>query len=430
MKYILSFRSSVLCSIAISLTLGSSAYGMNLKGDAAGNKADLQTGIEINDFAKKQIKLDGSTIGSPDLKCIEFPPTSDPFQEAVNNAAITAMARDPELVEVDNTLSKMRGKGQKSNEVARNFAHYLLNYRGVGPSSDGANALMERKIKASNTITTELKWEKAIDEKYVETVMACAELADALDRTNDADRQKALAAVTTKLDRLLGAEGALSVVTKFKALKNVMPVAPVTESTSSLGVSVERERIAALTESVMKNDEVVAEVAKKLSNFTVTDKTQAVTGLAQGVLGVAGLAPSFVGPAAQVLKTVLILSTGGSEENKLFKEVFLFKRLEVRTRTISNLATTAVRSHNLATLTNRPFLKAYSEAMMRQLGDDELVKDLLAGKYDDGKYLEEQTQKDSQELAVKLASEAQKEPVSQATAESIDKDKDPEQLTQ
>jgi hypothetical protein len=372
-----------------------------------GANKKLSTGIEITEFAKSSIKMDGKAIGSSQLKCIEFAPTQDPFQEAVANAAISAMERDSKLVEVDATLAKMRRKGQKANEVGRNFAHYLLNYRGVGPSSDGANALMERNIKSSNTLTTELIWEKAVDEKYVDTVTTCAELADALDRENTEEQEKALKIVTTKLNNLLGEEASGKLIAKFKALKNVLPLAT-SGGAGNIGVGVERERIAALTESVMKNDEIVAEVAQKLSKFTVTDRTQAITGAAQSVLGVAGLAPSLIGPAAQVLKTILILSTGGSEENKLFKEVFLFKRLEVRTRAIGSLASSAVRSHNMANLAKRPFLKAYSEAMMRQLADEQTVEGLLAGKYDDGKALEEKAQADALSLAGKLE-ESQKQ---------------------
>ncbi|MBP6747369.1 hypothetical protein KA344_19220, partial [bacterium] len=96
-------------------------------------------------------------------------------------------------------------------------------------------------------------------------------------------------------------------------------------------------------------------------------------------LGVAGLPPSFVGPAARIVKTAFILSTGASEENKLYKEVFLFKRLEVRSRTINHLATSSIRNYNIGTLTNRPFLAAYSKALMEQMADQATIAKIISG---------------------------------------------------
>jgi hypothetical protein len=271
------------------------------------------------------------------------------------------------------------GKLQNTKEISRNFVHYLVNYRGVGPSSAGANALMEKEINTSSKLSTELKWEKAIDEKYVEIVNACAEAADALDREALGEGSDSVTEVTNTLTDLVGKEEADKLIAKFRKLRSEMPDSIKAQSTKSFGISTERSQINALQEAVLKQDPILAEVAEKLSKYQVKKGTEVVSGVVQGALGVAGLAPSFVGPAAQIVKTAFILSTGGSEENKLYKEVFLFKRLEVRSRTINHLATSSIRNYNIGTLTNRPFLAAYSKALMEQMTDQATIAKIISG---------------------------------------------------
>lgn len=344
---------------------------------ASGEPSVTETTVDLKD---KKIESGISISTSSKLKCVEFAPSKDPFEEAINTAAIVAMERDPEVVEADSKLFKMQGSGQNAKEISKNFLHYLLNYRGVGPSSSGANALMERKINSSSTLAAELKWEKAVDEKYVSTVNACAELADALDREDAAERDQALADATANLNVLVGEEEAAKLVTKFKNLKATLP--NTIPNAGSLGVAAERARIRTLEEAVIKQDPILSTTTQKLAKYTVTTKTEVVTGAIQSALGVAGLAPSLIGPCAQLVKTAFILSTGGSEENKLYKEVFLFKRIEVRARTISQLSSTAVRSYHMACLTKRPLLAAYSQSLMSKMTDKDTVERIVSGNLD------------------------------------------------
>jgi len=353
-----------------------------VESQATTSEDNLKTGITVNKIISPNdaIKLGGQSIGSATLKCVEFAPATDPFEEAINSAAIVAMERDSELVEADNKLYTMQGKSQSAKEISRNFLHYLLNYRGVGPSSASANALMERTINTSSVLAAELKWEKSVDEKYVATVNAASELAEAMDLPEGSEMDSAVNDAKANLAELVGPDEANNLVAKFKALKKVLPKS--TPQLKNATVAKERASVRALEESIIKQDPILSEVAEKLNKYAVKKRTEVLTGAVQSALGVAGLAPSILGPCAQLAKTAFILSTGGSEENKLYKEVFLFKRIEVRTRTISQLSSTAVRSYNFACLTNRPFLAAYAQSLMNKMADKETVDKIVAGDID------------------------------------------------
>jgi len=339
----------------------------------------LNTGITVNKVVEGEKPAVAPSPGK--LKCLEFEHSDNPIQQAVYDTATLAMTRDPAVVAVDDQLFKMQslGKLQNTKEISRNFVHYLVNYRGVGPSSASANALMEKEINTSSKLSTELKWEKAIDEKYVDIVNACAEAADALDKEALGEGSASVTEATNTLTDLVGKEEADKLIAKFRKLRAEVPDTIKAQSTKSFGISTERSQINALQEAVLKQDPILAEVAEKLSKYQVKKGTEVVSGVVQGALGVAGLAPSFVGPAAQIVKTAFILSTGGSEENKLYKEVFLFKRLEIRSRTINHLATSSIRNYNIGTLTNRPFLAAYSKALMEQMTDQGTVAKIISG---------------------------------------------------
>ncbi|CAN5514348.1 hypothetical protein BH11CYA1_BH11CYA1_02570 [soil metagenome] len=341
----------------------------------------LNTGITVNKVVGSEKPPTPTADTAGKLKCLEFEHSDNPIQQAVYDTATLAMTRDPEVVAVDEQLFKMQslGKLQNTKEISRNFVHYLVNYRGVGPSSASANALMEKEINTSSKLSTELKWEKAIDEKYVDIVNACAEAADALDREASGEGVSSVNEANNTLTDLVGKAEADKLMAKFRKLRSEMPDTIKAQSPKSFGISTERSQINALQEAVLKQDPILAEVAEKLSKYQVKKGTEVVSGVVQGALGVAGLAPSFVGPAAQIVKTAFILSTGGSEENKLYKEVFLFKRLEVRSRTINHLATSSIRNYNIGTLTNRPFLAAYSKALMEQMTDQATIAKIIKG---------------------------------------------------
>jgi hypothetical protein len=122
----------------------------------------LNTGITVNkvvDGEKPKV-----TASPGKLKCLEFEHSDNPIQQAVYETATLAMTRDPAVVSVDEQLFKMQslGKLQNTKEISRNFVHYLVNYRGVGPSSAGANALMEKEINPALNFPLNLNGKKPL----------------------------------------------------------------------------------------------------------------------------------------------------------------------------------------------------------------------------------------------------------------------------
>jgi hypothetical protein len=85
------------------------------------------------------------------------------------------------------------------------------------------------------------------------------------------------------------------------------------------------------------------------------------------MLGAASMTPTFVGPAAKTALVAFVMATGGPEQCKLLKELYLDKRLESRWKVLNEEAHMAVENYQLAVLTKNPTLLCYSESIVGQM---------------------------------------------------------------
>ena len=79
------------------------------------------------------------------------------------------------------------------------------------------------------------------------------------------------------------------------------------------------------------------------------------------------MTPTFVGPAAKTALVAFVMATGGPEQCKLLKELYLDKRLESRCKALNEEAHLAVDNYQLALLTKNPVLLGYSESLVGQM---------------------------------------------------------------
>src|SRR5205085_1048957 len=87
-------------------------------------------------------------------------------------------------------------------------------------------------------------------------------------------------------------------------------------------------------------------------------------------LGAAALAPNVIGSGAQVGLMFFEMATGGPEDTKLLKELYLNKRFDSRFSTINEETHLALNNYQLAVLTHNPVLLAYSQYWLQQLAGD------------------------------------------------------------
>ena len=74
------------------------------------------------------------------------------------------------------------------------------------------------------------------------------------------------------------------------------------------------------------------------------------------------------------------MATGGPEQAKLLKELYLDKRFESRWKVLNEEAHLAVENYQVAILTHNPVLLAYSESVVSQMTSSETVNQVF-GRY-------------------------------------------------
>src|SRR5690606_13528977 len=104
-----------------------------------------------------------------------------------------------------------------------------------------------------------------------------------------------------------------------------------------------------------------------LHKYNKRSKAMMVTSsVVQTLLGAASLTPTFIGPAAKTALVTFIMATGGPEQAKLMKELYLDKRLESRWKVLNEETHLALDNYQLAILTRNPVLLGCSESVVGQ----------------------------------------------------------------
>ena len=118
----------------------------------------------------------------------------------------------------------------------------------------------------------------------------------------------------------------------------------------------------------LSKDPVAAEVTKRIHKFSHHGKVaRASASLIETSLNVASLTPTLIGPAAQAALLAFFMTTGGTEEDKIIREVYLDKRLQSRADVLLREANMATSAYQTALLTHNPLLIGCSESIVRQM---------------------------------------------------------------
>lgn len=129
-----------------------------------------------------------------------------------------------------------------------------------------------------------------------------------------------------------------------------------------------RQKLLEMSSSTLQDDEVIQSVKSRLHHFNHISNFSRVTSKAVNTtLSLAALTPTFVSPAAQGLQFAYIAATGGPEEKKVLKEVYLGRCFESRQARLNEETMLMVTSHNNAVTTHNAILFCCTESLMQSM---------------------------------------------------------------
>lgn len=264
------------------------------------------------------------------------------------------------------------GVGRKTLAVVKSVAHYATEYRGFEMSSEGADVILDEKLKLKSTASIDYAQQKQIDETHMKISQSMFQLAQGLGMGDAAEQQRTLDVGLNQLKDLVGEEQAQNALKELKAWSAQINVPQSVFKQPSWTVMDVQAKTEQLLKESAQADPVIALVRRALHKYNGHSKLALASAkVINTTLALAMFSPTVVSPAAQVFQFVYQMATGGPEDSKLLAELYLDKRLECRFNRLKHESNQAVNAYNNALLTKNPVLLSYSESMISSMSSEE-----------------------------------------------------------
>jgi hypothetical protein len=284
-------------------------------------------------------------------------------------------------------LNKKAGtKYQAARKVARrlkSMAQFMTAYQGFESSSEAADVILQEKLKLKHQHAIEYVRQKKLDELHVKLFASMMQLAQGLGLENEQKRAKSIALGMTELEKLVGkeeAEKTLALMTAWSESAKHLP--PTAFGRDHWDVMETQTKADDVLKTALKDDSVVKQIEARLHKFNKKSNfARASAKIVNTTLSIAMLSPTMISPAAQMAQLAFVALTGGPEEEKLLKEVYLDRCFESRFKRLSTESSLAINNYNMALLTKNPSLMLCSEAMMTSMVGREPVNTIVGHAY-------------------------------------------------
>jgi hypothetical protein len=293
----------------------------------------------------------------------------------LNKEALGRSSRMKDARDAYNHYNTVKSKAITKSKDALNI---LITYRGFCSSKEASDILLDEKLRLNGLPASELMLQKEIDSVDSTVVQSLFQIAMGLG-LSDPERQLDVVSKSFKdLSVIVGDEAAQNAVSSLAGWKKRLRAPEEIYSSQIWSPAELKEKTALILDSAKKKDPFIAKTTKQLHRYNNKSKlVMASSSVIEGALGIACLTPTCVGTGAQIVLTGYEMANGGSEENKLVKQIYLSKRLDSRNTLLKSKAELALQHYQLGVLTRNLPLIALSESMISQMSNEEVAKKVL-----------------------------------------------------
>jgi hypothetical protein len=290
----------------------------------------------------------------------------------VSNLLKIALDKNSKRDHIVKKDKEYHGAGRRTLAVVKAVAHYATEYRGFEMSSEGADVILDEKLKLKSQASIAYAEQKQVDEMHWKISQCMFQLAQALGVTDAAEQQRTLDTGMNQLKQLVGDEEAQNALKDLKAWSAQVHVPESVFKQPSWSVMDVQAKTENLLKDSAQSDPVIALVRRALHKYNGHSKLALASAkMINTTLAIAMFSPTVVSPAAQIFQFVYQMATGGPEDSKLLAELYLDKRLESRFNRLKQESNQAVNAYNNALLTKNPILLGYSESMISSMSTEE-----------------------------------------------------------
>ncbi len=283
-----------------------------------------------------------------------------------------ALERDPQTKVLDKAAAHFRSIPMRMVAQGKDAANFSVPYQGFGPSSEAADIVLGEKLKLKSRASAEYARQKHIDELHVKITASVMQIAMGLGMSDRARGRQVTSSGLTSLKGLVGDGEADKTMTVLVATSREVSVPESIYAQGVWDVDQRREKLKTVVEHALDNDPVVKEIERRLHKYNHRSAFARVSAhVVETALGVAGMAPDFIGAAGKAALVTFVMATGGPEQSKILKELYLDKRFESRWKTLTEEAHLAVDNYHVAVLTRNPVLLACAESLVQEMSGPE-----------------------------------------------------------
>lgn len=288
--------------------------------------------------------------------------------QQMNQLVKSALENNERLKKAEKAFNHFNTVVAKSAAKSKDAVNTVIPYRGFSTSREAGDIILGEKLKLGSLASAEFAKQKEVDETQLSVCNSLMEAAMAFGVDDEAQQLKLLMRTHKKLQDLVGQDSAQETITRLANWKKKVATPTGIFDRELWAASEQEEKLKKLVESASKRDAVMTKIEKSIHKYNHKSKaSMAAASVIETALGAACLVPSFVGPGAQIALTSYEMATGGSEENKLLKQIYLGKRRESRLQLLERKAQLALHNYQIGKASHNVILMAVSESILDEM---------------------------------------------------------------
>jgi len=291
-----------------------------------------------------------------------------------------AEANDEQYLASIKLIAKHNTFGGRLGARTSDMLNYATLFKGVSPSSEAGDVILTEKIKLKSVASAKYIKQKTEDDIEQHLTTDVIQMAAAMGEEASFETRQDYLEATADIKKFCGDEGLDQAKTFLKDLA-ASNGAPQPAPQQPWTPNELKERVTQAVTTASEGDPVIIQIKQDVHHYNKHSKgTMAAHRAVRIGLSTASLTPTFVGPAANTLLFIYLGIAGGTEQEKLLKEMYIDKRLNSRVTLLNEMAHMALHNHQVAALTHNNLLAGVSDLLLaRMTGKDEAAK-LLAMK--------------------------------------------------
>lgn len=338
----------------------------------------LSEPLAVSFVAKAQPQVKPKHQASKELTVTLSSDCYETIDQRLNKLVDCALKNNSQMDKLDKAVAHYRTTTQKTVAVSKDLAEYVFDYQGFGPSSEAGDIVLGEKLKIKSRASAEYARQQLVDSTHCQVTSGTMELAMGLGMADKSRGRQIASSGYDQLKSMVGEEEATKTKELIVALCQDINIPDSVYNKNIWSTSERQKKQDMLLSKAISNDPVLQEITKCVHKYNKHSKVSSTAShLLQPTLSLASAAPFFIGTAAIGALITFVAATGGSEQGKIVKELYLDKRCQSRTKVLNEDIHMALDNYELGMVTHNPALIACAESMIGQLVGADTVEEVL-----------------------------------------------------